>query len=145
MKREDVDYKLPKLSYYWKLKWSIIRSGLIGCLIGIFPGAGGTIASFLAYDVEKRASKHPEEFGHGAPEGVAAAEASNSGSVGGAMVPMLTLGIPGSSTAAVLLSALMIHNLNPGPQLFTNEPQLVYGLYAELYGNSRVSGSSSKL
>ncbi|MBQ3077331.1 MAG: tripartite tricarboxylate transporter permease [Clostridia bacterium] len=128
-----MDYRMPKLSYYWKLKWSIVRAGLAGCLIGIFPGAGGTIASFLAYDVEKRMSDHPEEFGHGAPEGVAAAEASNSGSVGGAMVPMLTLGIPGSSTAAVLLSALMIHNLSPGPALFTNEPELVYGLFASMF------------
>ncbi|MGN1163667.1 MAG: tripartite tricarboxylate transporter permease [Candidatus Ornithospirochaeta sp.] len=128
-----VDLKLPKLSYYWKLKWSILRSGLAGCLIGIFPGAGGTIASFLAYDIEKRCSKHPEEFGKGAPEGVAAAEASNSGSVGGAMVPLLSLGIPGSSTAAVLLSALMIHNLNPGPKLFTEQPGLVYGLFASMF------------
>jgi len=133
LKREEINYKMPNFAYYWKLKWSIIRSGLVGCLIGIFPGAGGTIASFLAYDVEKRMSKHPEEFGNGAPAGVAAAEASNSGSVGGAMVPMLTLGIPGSSTAAVLLSALMIHNLNPGPQLFTNEPGLVYGLFASMF------------
>ncbi|MBQ9342858.1 MAG: tripartite tricarboxylate transporter permease [Clostridia bacterium] len=133
MKREEVDYTMPGFSYYWKLKWSIVRSGLVGCIIGIFPGAGGTIASFLAYDVEKRFSKHPEEFGNGAPAGVAAAEASNSGSVGGAMVPMLTLGIPGSSTAAVLLSALMIHNLNPGPQLFTEQPQLVYGLFASMF------------
>lgn len=126
-------YKLPKLGYYWKLKGPIVRSGLVGCLIGIFPGAGGTIASFLAYDVERRLSKHPETFGHGALEGVCAAEAANSGSVGGAMVPMLTLGIPGSSTAAVLMSALMIHNLNPGPHLFTDEPALVYGLFASMF------------
>lgn len=131
--KTEGSYKLPKLSYYWKLKWPIIRSGIVGCLIGIFPGAGGTIASFLAYDVEKRCSKHPEEFGHGALEGVCAAEASNSGSVGGAMVPMLTLGIPGSSTAAVLMSALMIHNLTPGPQLFTDQPALVYGLFASMF------------
>ena len=125
--------KVPKISYYWKLKWSIIRSGVVGCLIGVFPGAGGTIASFLAYDVEKRMSKHPEEFGKGAPEGVVAAEASNSGSVGGAMVPLLALGIPGSSTAAVLIGALMIHNLTPGPTLFTDEPYLVYALFASLF------------
>lgn len=127
------DYNMPKMSYYWKIKGSIIRSGVLGCLIGIFPGAGGTIASFLAYDVEKRVSKNPEEFGKGAPAGVAAAESANSSSVGGAMVPMLTLGIPGSSTAAVLLSALMIHNLNPGPKLFENEPALVYGLFASMF------------
>lgn len=132
-KFEKPVYKFPKPSYYWKLKGSIIRAGVVGCLIGVFPGAGGTIASFLAYDVEKRCSKHPEQFGHGAPEGVVAAEASNSGSVGGAMVPLLALGIPGSSTAAVLVGALMIHNLTPGPNLFNDEPDLVYALFASMF------------
>lgn len=132
-KFEKITYKFPPLSYYWKIKWSIIRSGVIGCLIGIFPGAGGTIASFLCYDVEKRCSKHPEQFGKGAPEGVAAAEASNSGSVGGAMVPLLSLGIPGSSTAAVLVGALMIHDLAPGPELFTKNADLVYALFASMF------------
>ncbi len=132
-KFEKITYKFPPMKYYWKLKWSIIRSGLLGCLIGIFPGAGGTIASFLCYDVEKRFSKHPEEFGKGAPEGVVAAEASNSASVGGAMVPLLSLGIPGSSTAAVLVGALMIHNLNPGPELFTKNADLVYSLFASMF------------
>lgn len=130
---EKKEYKFPNFKYYWKLKWSILRSGLVGCLIGVFPGAGGTIASFLAYDVEKRCSKHPEQFGKGAPEGVVAAEASNSGSVGGAMVPLLALGIPGSSTAAVLVGALMIHNLTPGPNLFNDEPELVYALFASMF------------
>lgn len=132
-KFEKPVYHFPKPSYYWKLKGSIFRAGLVGCLIGVFPGAGGTIASFLAYDVEKRFSKHPEQFGQGAPEGVVAAEASNSGSVGGAMVPLLALGIPGSSTAAVLIGALMIHNLTPGPTLFTDEPDLVYALFASMF------------
>ncbi len=131
--QQKADYKLPKMGYYWKLKWSILRCGLLGCVIGIFPGAGGTIASFLAYDVEKHCSKEPQNFGHGAPEGVAAAEASNSGSVGGAMVPLLSLGIPGSSTAAVLIGALMIHNLTPGPELFTKNPELVYTLFASMF------------
>ncbi|MGN0158819.1 MAG: tripartite tricarboxylate transporter permease [Brotaphodocola sp.] len=132
-KFEKPEYKFPKIGYYWKLKGSIVRAGVVGCLIGVFPGAGGTIASFLAYDVEKRCSKNPEEFGKGAPAGVVAAEASNSGSVGGAMVPLLALGIPGSSTAAVLIGALMIHNLTPGPTLFTDEPDLVYALFASMF------------
>lgn len=132
-KFEKPVYKFPKVSYYWKLKTSIVRAGVVGCLIGVFPGAGGTIASFLAYDIEKRFSNHPEMFGKGAPEGVVAAEASNSGSVGGAMVPLLALGIPGSSTAAVLIGALMIHNLTPGPTLFTDEPDLVYALFASMF------------
>ena len=132
-KFERPEYHFPRPSYYWKLKVPILRAGIVGCLIGVFPGAGGTIASFLSYDVEKRFSKHPEQFGHGAPEGVVAAEASNSGSVGGAMVPLLALGIPGSSTAAVLIGALMIHNLTPGPNLFTDEPDLVYALFASMF------------
>lgn len=132
-KFERAIYKFPKISYYWKLKGSILRTGLMGCIIGVFPGAGGTIASFLAYDMEKRMSKHPEQFGRGAPAGVAAAEAANSGSVGGAMVPLLALGIPGSSTAAVLIGALMIHNLTPGPNLFKDEPELVYALFAAMF------------
>lgn len=122
----------PSLRDYMKLKFSMLRAGVLGTVIGIFPGAGGTIASFIAYDVEKRLSKNPAEFGQGAPAGVAAAEASNSASVGGALVPLLTLGIPGSSSAAVLIGALMIHNLQPGPELFTKHPEIVYSLFSSL-------------
>ena len=123
----------PSVREYLSLKWSILRSGVLGTLIGIFPGAGGTIASFIAYDIEKRLSKHPEEFGQGALEGVAAAEASNSSSVGGALVPLLTLGIPGSASTAVLIGALMIHELRPGPELFTKHPDLVYTLFSSMF------------
>ncbi len=122
----------PSLRDYMKLKFSMLRAGVLGTVIGIFPGAGGTIASFIAYDVEKRLSKNPAEFGQGAPAGVAAAEASNSASVGGALVPLLTLGIPGSSSAAVLIGALMIHNLQPGPELFTKHPEIIYSLFSSL-------------
>jgi len=122
----------PTLRDYLKLKFSMLRAGVLGTVIGIFPGAGGTIASFIAYDVEKRLSKNPAEFGQGAPAGVAAAEASNSASVGGALVPLLTLGIPGSSSAAVLIGALMIHNLQPGPELFTKHPEIVNTLFSSL-------------
>ena len=123
----------PSVREYLSLKWSILRSGVLGTLIGIFPGAGGTIASFIAYDIEKRLSKHPEQFGQGALEGVAAAEASNSSSVGGALVPLLTLGIPGSASTAVLIGALMIHELRPGPELFTKHPDLVYTLFSSMF------------
>jgi len=122
----------PSLRDYMKLKFSMLRAGVLGTVIGIFPGAGGTIASFIAYVVEKRLSKNPAEFGQGAPAGVAAAEASNSASVGGALVPLLTLGIPGSSSAAVLIGALMIHNLQPGPELFTKHPEIVNTLFSSL-------------
>ncbi len=117
---------------YWRLRMTILRSSLIGTVIGIFPGAGATIASFVSYDVAKRLSRHPEEFGHGSLEGVAAAEASNSSSVGGALVPLLTLGIPGSASTAVLIGALMIHDVVPGPRLIHEHPEIVYGLFASL-------------
>ena len=124
--------KWPSIADYWRLRMSMIRSSLIGTIVGIFPGAGATIAAFISYDVEKRLSKTPEKFGKGAPEGVVAGEAANSASVGGALVPMLTLGIPGSATAAVLMGALMIHDLQPGPELFTKNPEVVYRLFAAL-------------
>ena len=122
----------PQLREYWKLKMVIVRSSFIGTIIGIFPGAGATIASFVSYDAAKRLSKEPEKFGHGAHEGVAAAEAANSSSVGGALVPLLTLGIPGSASTAVLIGALMVHDVVPGPQLFETHPEIVYGLFASL-------------
>jgi putative tricarboxylic transport membrane protein len=127
-----VSSKLPSLKEFWRIQLAILQSSVIGTVIGIFPGAGATIATFISYDIAKRASKTPEEFGNGSLEGVSAAEAANSSSVGGALVPLLTLGIPGSATSAVLLGAFMIHDLNPGPQLFTDHPDIVYGIFASL-------------
>ncbi|MDR1733005.1 MAG: tripartite tricarboxylate transporter permease [Synergistaceae bacterium] len=128
----DLKSVWPTLKDYMKLKWTMLRAGVLGTVIGVFPGAGGTIASFIAYDVEKRLSSEPETFGKGNPHGVAAAEAANSSSVGGALVPLLALGIPGSASAAVLVGALMIHELRPGPELFTRSPLLVYMLFSSL-------------
>ena len=122
----------PTIKEYWDHRRVTLQSSVFGTLIGIFPGAGSAIASFLAYDLAKRTSKHPETFGKGNPEGVCASEAANSASVGGAMVPLLTLGIPGSAATAVLVGALMIHDLVPGPMLFTSNPGLVYGLFASM-------------
>ncbi len=122
----------PSFMDYWKLKFAIIRSSIFGTLIGIFPGAGATIAAFLSYDIAKKLSKSPETFGKGNPEGVAAAEAANSSSVGGALVPLLALGIPGSASTAVLVGALMIHDLVPGPMLFVERPDIIYSLFAAL-------------
>ena len=122
----------PSIRDYWALKFNILRSSLVGTIIGIFPGAGATIAAFISYDAARRVSRNPETFGKGAPEGVAAAEAANRGSVGGALVPLLTLGIPGSATTAVLIGALMIHDLVPGPRLFKENPEIVYGIFASL-------------
>jgi putative tricarboxylic transport membrane protein len=129
---KSVASKLPFIEL-WKLKILMLRSSIIGTLVGCIPGAGGTIATFIAYNDAKNSSKTPEKFGKGSLEGVAAPEAANNGSVGGALVPLLTLGIPGSASTAVLIGALMIHKLNPGPELFEKEPGIVYGLFISLF------------
>ena len=110
-----------------------LRGTVIGFLIGVLPGAGATIASFIAYAVEKKISKHPEQFGNGAIEGVAAPEAANNAAATGAMVPMFALGIPGSGTTAVMLGALIMFGLRPGPQLFEKNADLVWGVIASMY------------
>jgi putative tricarboxylic transport membrane protein len=114
-------------------RWAIVRGTVLGFFIGVLPGAGPTIASFLSYTVEKKVSRHPEEFGHGAIEGVAGPESANNAASAGAMVPMLTLGIPGSATTAVMLGGLMMWGLRPGPLLFEKNPEFVWGLIASLY------------
>jgi len=111
----------------------IARGTIIGFVIGVLPGAGATIASFLAYAAEKRLSKTPELFGTGIIAGVAAPESANNASTGGAMIPLLTLGIPGSGTTAVMLGALTLFSLQPGPLLFTKNPDFVWGLIASMY------------
>ena len=107
-----------------------IRSALIGTFIGIIPAAGADIAAFVSYDVAKKLSKHPEKFGTGCVEGVAAPEAGNNGDTSGALVPMLTLGVPGDATAAVLIGALTLHGLQPGPLLFTDHMDVVNRIFA---------------
>jgi putative tricarboxylic transport membrane protein len=114
-------------------KWAIARGTVLGFFIGVLPGAGPTVASFLAYTLEKKVSRHPEEFGHGAIEGVAGPESANNAASAGAMVPMLTLGIPGSATTAIMLGGLMMWGLRPGPLLFEKNPDFVWGLIASLY------------
>ena len=111
----------------------IWRGGIIGFVIGVLPGAGGTIASILAYTTEKRLSKHPEEFGKGAIEGVAAPEAANNADTAGALVPLLTLGVPGGGATAVMLGAFIMYGIQPGPLLFQNRPDLVWGLVDSMY------------
>lgn len=105
---------------------SMLRSSVIGTLIGIVPGAGGTTASGLSYEIEKKLSKHPEKFGDGSEEGIVAISSAINGVVGGSLIPMITLGIPGCSTAALFLGALMTHGLAPGERLFTSNAGIVY-------------------
>lgn len=111
----------------------IWRGGIIGFVIGVLPGAGGTIASIMSYTTEKRLSKHPEEFGKGAIEGVAGPESANNSDTAGALVPLLTLGIPGGGATAVLLGAFIMYGVQPGPLLFQNKPDLVWGLINSMY------------
>ena len=107
-----------------------IVGALIGVFIGIVPGTGGAIAVFLAYNVAQKMSKHPEQFGNGSFEGIAAPEASNNGTTGGALIPMLCLGIPGDTVTSVMLGALTLIGVTPGPQLFTNSANIVYAIFA---------------
>jgi putative tricarboxylic transport membrane protein len=109
-----------------------IGSG-IGLFEGCMPGAGGSIAAFMAYNEARRWSKHPEEFGKGSPEAIAAPESANNTVAGTALVPMLSFGIPGSNSTAILLGGLLIHGLQPGPLLFRQEPEFIYGLYGGLF------------
>ncbi len=109
---------------------TIIRSWLIGNIIGILPGAGASIASFMGYNEAKRASKHKEDFGHGSIEGIAGAEAANNAVTGGSLIPTLTLGIPGESVTAVLMGGLLIQGMQPGPDLFTKFADVTYTFFA---------------
>ena len=112
--------------YIWRYRWTMLKSAIIGVIIGATPGTGAAIASFMAYGEAKRTSKHPEEYGKGSPEAVVAAETANNGVTGATLIPMLTLGIPGDVVTAVLMGALMIQGLNPGPKLFTNNGAITY-------------------
>jgi putative tricarboxylic transport membrane protein len=124
---------LPTMAELKACRFAFFNGSVIGFLIGILPGAGSTVASFISYGVEKAVSKHPEKFGTGVPEGVAAPEGANNSETGGALVPMLTLGIPGSSTTAILLAALVLWGFKPGPLFIPENPALFWGLVASMY------------
>jgi putative tricarboxylic transport membrane protein len=133
----EVKGLLPSLQDWAKSIWSILRGTVIGFFLGILPGGGAVIASFVSYAIEKRVSKHPEEFGKGAIEGVAAPEAANNAAAQGAFIPLLTLGIPSNVVMAMLLGALIIHGVTPGPLLLADHPQLFWGVVASMYvGNA---------
>ncbi|MEW6672280.1 MAG: tripartite tricarboxylate transporter permease [Thermodesulfobacteriota bacterium] len=130
---EKIKEKFSSKFCSWAELFSTTRATIIGTvlgtIVGIMPGAGGTIGGFIAYNEAKRWSKHPEQFGKGSLEGIAAPESANNAVTGGAMVPLLAFGIPGSNAAAIMLGALMLHGLRPGPLLFQNNPDIVYGLF----------------
>lgn len=129
----DTRIKLPSLKS-WKRLWLPVSVGSgMGIFEGITPGGGGAVASFLSYNEAKRWSRHPEEFGKGSIEGIAAPEAANNTVAGTALIPTLSFGIPGSNSTAVLLGALLVHGMQPGPMLFTQNPDVMYGLYGGLF------------
>ena len=113
--------------------WGTVRSSVVGFIVGVLPGAGATIASAITYSMEKRLTDKEGTFGKGDIRGVAAPEAANNASANGSFVPMLTLGVPGSSTTAVMMGALSLYNITPGPALFEQQPTLVWGLIASLF------------
>jgi len=120
---------LPRLAEIWELRNTILRGLGIGTVIGAIPGTGATVASFVSYGVEKQVSKTPEKFGTGVWEGLAASETSINASTGGAMIPLLTLGIPGSGATAVMMGAFLLHGIQPGPLLFSKSPEAVYTIF----------------
>lgn len=123
---QSVGSLLPGVKALLRHKLTSLRSAVIGTFIGTLPGAGADIASFIGYNEAKRTSKHPETFGKGNVEGVIASETANNGVVGGSLIPMLTLGIPGNAVTAALLGGLLIHGLIPGPRLFETNPDVLY-------------------
>ncbi len=132
-----VTHLLPTLKDWMDSKWAILRGTVIGFFLGILPGGGGVLASFVSYAVEKMSSKHPEKFGHGAIEGVASPESANNAAASGGYIPLLTLGIPVGVVQAILLGALMMHGITPGPMLLKEHPNLFWGVIASMYvGNA---------
>lgn len=128
--------KLPRASWsimqIWPFRGAVLRSSLIGYIVGVIPGAGASIASLVSYGVQKKMSRTPESFGKGNPEGVVASETANNAAVSGALAPLLSLGVPGSASAAILIGALTIQGLQPGPLLFANRPEIPYSIFVSL-------------
>jgi putative tricarboxylic transport membrane protein len=123
----------PSLKDWAQAKWAVVRGSIIGFLLGILPGGGAVIATFVAYAVEKKVAKEPQRFGKGAIEGVAAPESANNAAAGSSLIPLLSLGIPPNPIMAIFFSALIIHGIQPGPLLIKQHPDLFWGLVASLY------------
>lgn len=129
----DVSTKLPSLKEFLATRITLLRSSAIGAFIGALPGVGATTAAFISYSEAVRWSKRPQDFGTGVPDGIAAPESANNSAVGGSMVPLLALGIPGSATTAVMLGGLTIHGIIPGPRLMETNAQLVYTVFIGMF------------
>src|SRR6478672_5853855 len=130
---KKVETRLPRWREIWPLRPTIARSSLIGILCGIVPGAGATVGSFVAYGIEGQYGKRRAELGTGIAEGIVAPQVASTATVGGHMVPLLTLGIPGSGATAVILGAFLLHGVQPGPQIFQTQSALVYAIFASVF------------
>jgi putative tricarboxylic transport membrane protein len=129
----EIKNVFPTLADLARSGWAMARGSVIGFFIGILPGGGAVLASLVSYAVEKRASKHPEEFGHGAIEGVAGPESANNAAASSSFIPLLTLGIPGNASTAMIFAALLIHGVTPGPFLLKEHPDVFWGVVASMY------------
>jgi putative tricarboxylic transport membrane protein len=129
---------MPSFKELFSIKWTILRCSIVGTVIGILPGAGATIAAFMCYSMEQKLSKHPEKFGTGIIEGIAAPETGNNAATGGSMVPLLSLGIPGGNAAAVMLSALVLKGVVMGPMLLIKQPAFLGATFASMFASNIV-------
>lgn len=128
--KQKVRIKIPSLIEFYAMRWTVLKSGIIGGLIGVMPGIGGTTAAVVSYGEAVRSSKHPETFGEGEIEGVVAPEVANNAAAPAAMIPMLCLGIPGSANTAIILGAFMIHGLDAGPLFLINQREIAFTIFA---------------
>jgi putative tricarboxylic transport membrane protein len=124
---------LPSKLDWLQSKWAIVRGTFLGFFLGVLPGGGPVLASFLAYGLEKRLSKEPEKFGRGAIEGVAGPESANNAAASSSFIPLLTLGIPPNVSLSILFGAFLIHGITPGPLLIKNNPEVFWGVLSSMY------------
>jgi len=128
-----IETRIPSLKEVWELRATFLRSSLIGVVCGVVPGAGATIASFVSYGIEGQYGARKKDLGKGIPEGIVAPQIASTATVGGHMVPLLTLGIPGSGATAVILGAFLLHGIQPGPQIFVKSGDMVYAIFASMF------------
>ncbi len=133
MKKRRFVTAFPRLSEMLGMRGSFVRGTATGVVVGLVPGAGATVSSFVAYGMERQYGKNGNQLGKGAPEGVIAAKSAATASVGGALVPLLTMGIPGSGATAIILAAFLLHGIQPGPQVFASSSALIYTVFASVF------------
>ncbi len=139
--KTNLNFSSPKMiRTIWRQPFNLLRSSLIGIFIGVLPGAGGSISNILSYDQAMKGSKYPEKFGTGIPDGIIASEAANNATGGGALIPAMALGVPGDAVTAIMLGALILHGIQPGPMLIVEFPALVYGVIVAFFSSPFLHG-----